>query len=295
MTPRLSTGRVYDCLERMSRLALALALGSGLLATGCAHEYAYLPVDAAGGGGPAARYPVPPEAPRGEVYVTSFGFMQMDVAEGQSAEMMHARLVAVNNSPIPWTVDGRAQQLVVGPAQPPLTPAYINMNTDAGVGPVYAVRPGQHEVFDLYYAVPAPLNQPQQLGGFALDWRVDVAGRAVAARTPFQRFEGSPGGYDPYPDYVYRRARVGTGVVVRAVLSLRLPSGHPHVLLPAVAGPGVRDVARHAAGRGLARVAAGLGPRARAAVRWRLARQSALTRRAFRRAARGAERRRARG
>src|SRR5881394_1465589 len=98
-------------LERMLRFAPALALG--LVAAGCAHEYAYLPVDAAGGGGPAARYPVPPEAPRGEVYVTSFGFMQMDVAQGQSAEMMHARLVAVNNSPIPWTVDGRAQQLVV--------------------------------------------------------------------------------------------------------------------------------------------------------------------------------------
>ena len=48
----------------------AVALGYpelAVLATGCAHEYAYLPVDAAGGGGPVARYPIPPEAPRGEV------------------------------------------------------------------------------------------------------------------------------------------------------------------------------------------------------------------------------------
>src|SRR5438270_10913391 len=115
MAPRLSPAGYMTTLERMSRLALALAFGIGLLASGCAHEYAYLPVDAAGGGGPAARYPVPPEAPRGEVYVTSFGFMEMDVADGRSAEMMHARLVAVNNGPIPWTVDGRAQQLVVAP------------------------------------------------------------------------------------------------------------------------------------------------------------------------------------
>src|SRR3954465_7814323 len=105
-------------LERMLRFAPVLALGIGLLGTGCAHEYAYMPVDAAAGGGPAARYPVPPEAPRGEVYVTSFGFMQMDVPAGHSPAMMHARLVAVNNSPIPGTVDGRAQRLVVGPAQP---------------------------------------------------------------------------------------------------------------------------------------------------------------------------------
>ena len=185
----------------MLRFAPALALGIGLAAIGCAHEYAYLPVGPAGAGNPAARYPVPPEAPRGEVYVTSFGFTQMDVAEGRSADMMHARLVAVNNSPTMWTVDGRAQQLLVAPAQSPLTPAYIN--TDAGLGPVYAVPPGQHRVLDLYYAVPAPLDQPQQLGAFELDWRVDVAGSPVAERTPFQRFEGSAGGYDPYPDYVY--------------------------------------------------------------------------------------------
>jgi hypothetical protein len=200
MTPRLSPTGGVTILARMLRVMPALVLGIGLAAAGCAHEYAYMPV---GAGGPAARYPIPPEAPRGEIYVTSFGFMQMDVADGRSAEMMHARLVAVNNGPAAWTIDGRAQQLVVAPAQPPLGPAYINTNTDAGAGPVYVVPPGQHQVFDLYYAVPPPLDHPQQLGGFALDWRVDVAGRPFADRTPFQRFEGSPGGYEPYPDYVY--------------------------------------------------------------------------------------------
>lgn len=185
----------------MPRLAMATILFVAAAAGGCVHEFAYLPVDNAGGG-PASRYAIPPEAPRGEVYVTSFGFTQMDVAQGRTADMMHARVVAVNNGPDAWTVDGRAQQLLVGPAQPPLTPAYIN--TDAGApGPVYAVPPGQHRVFDFYYPLSPPLNQPQQLGGFALDWRVDVGGRPIAQRTPFQRFEGGGGAYEPYPSYVY--------------------------------------------------------------------------------------------
>jgi len=186
----------------MLRLAGATILIVAVVAAaGCAHEFAYRPVDAAAAGAPASRYQIPPEAPRGEVYVTSFGFTQMDVAEGRSAQLMHARVVAVNNGHDGWTVDGRAQQLLYAPAAAPLTPAYVN--TDAGTGPVYAVPPASHRVFDLYYAVPAPLDQPQQLGAFELSWRVDVAGRPVTERTPFQRFEGAPGGYDPYPPYVF--------------------------------------------------------------------------------------------
>src|SRR6188472_180746 len=97
----------------MLRLATATILVTAAATVGCVHEFAYLPVDN-GRGAPASRYAIPPEAPRGEVYVTSFGFTQMDVAEGRRADMMHARLVAVNNGGDTWTVDGRAQQLVVG-------------------------------------------------------------------------------------------------------------------------------------------------------------------------------------
>src|SRR5437764_13946593 len=113
MAPRLSPAGYMTTLERMSRLALALAFGIGLLASGCAHEYAYLPVDAAGGGGPAARYPVPPEAPRGEVYVPSLRFMEMDAALGRNAATLDARLLRVDTRPIPRTVHAPAQRLAV--------------------------------------------------------------------------------------------------------------------------------------------------------------------------------------
>ena len=188
-------------------LRLVLATIVAIAGAGCAHEFAYLPVDN-GASAPASRYPIPPEAPRGEVYVTSFGFTSMDVAEGRTADMMHARLVVSNGSPVPWTLDGRAQQLAA-PGQAPLIPAFVN--TDAGAGPVYAVPPMQRRTFDFYYAVPPPLNQPQQLGGFALDWRVDVGGRPIAQRTPFQRFEGGGGAYDAYPDYVFVGLGFGPG------------------------------------------------------------------------------------
>jgi hypothetical protein len=171
-------------------------------AAGCVHEYAYVPVGPGTGNGPAARYPIPPDAPRGEVYVTSFGFTLMDVAQGRSAQMMHARVVAVNNTgQETWTLDGRDQQLVVAPGQPLLQPAFAN--TDAGAGPVYAVPPGQRRVLDLYYAVPPPFDDPTRLGSFELDWRVNVGNLPIASRTPFQRLEGAPAGYAPYPDYVF--------------------------------------------------------------------------------------------
>jgi hypothetical protein len=180
---------------------LVLVAISMSAAAGCAHEYSYWPSDPRAGNGPAVRYPIPPEAPQGEVYVTSFGFTQMDVAADRSAELLHARLVAVNNGPAPWTLDGREQQLMVAPGQPLLSPAFAN--TDAGAGPGYAVPPGQRRVFDLYYDVPGPFNDPRQLGYFELVWRINAGGRAIAQRTPFQRFEGRASGYDPYPSYVF--------------------------------------------------------------------------------------------
>jgi hypothetical protein len=191
----------------MRRVVFAILVAAA--AAGCAHEYTYWPVTPGNPAAPAVRYPVPAEAPQGEVFVTSFGFTSMEVAAGRNADLLHARLVAVNNGGLPWTVDGRAQQLLTASGQPPLGPAFIN--TDATAGPVYTVPPAQRRVFDLYYAVPAPLDQPAQLGGFELAWRVDVAGGPVSGRTPFQRFEGRPGTYDTYPPYLFVGLGWGVG------------------------------------------------------------------------------------
>src|SRR5204863_3176331 len=105
-----------------------------VLGAGCAHEYAYLPVGPAAAGGAAARYLVPPAAPQGEVYVTSFGFTDMDVGQPAPGRLLHARVAVSNGSALPWSLDGR-QQLLAAQGQAPQAPAFLN--TDAGQGPVY--------------------------------------------------------------------------------------------------------------------------------------------------------------
>jgi hypothetical protein len=170
-----------------------------VLSAGCAHNYSYWPTGPGLGDAPAARYPVPAEAPQGEIYVTSFGYTEMDVAEGRRANLLHARLAVVNQAPTPWTVDGREQVAAV-PNQPTVAPAFLN--TDAGTGPVYVVGPGQSKVFDLYFALPPPLDRPENLMGFELSWKADINGRPVVGRTTFQRFIDERRSYAPYPPFV---------------------------------------------------------------------------------------------
>jgi hypothetical protein len=185
-------------------LALALALGSG-----CAHELVYRPAVLGATGGPAVRYPVPPEAPRGDVYVTSFGFSDLEVGPGgQHASLLHARLAVTNGGPGPWALDGRQQEVLVA-GQPPLVPAFIN--SDAGVGPLYPIPPGQTRVLDLFYFVPPPLDRIDALPSFALAWRVLAGIEPVAQRTPFQRVIEDQGAYGSYPPYVGVGLGVGVG------------------------------------------------------------------------------------
>jgi hypothetical protein len=184
----------------MKTAVVTLVTGILAFASGCAHQYVYMPVGPAAANGAAAHYPIPPDAaPQGEAYVTSFGFTDLDVAPGRSGRMLHTRLAVSNGSAMPWTVDGR-QQILVAPGQPPQGPAFLN--TDAGAGPVYQVPPGGTNVFDLYYVVPPPLDRPRDLGGFSFDWNVDAGGQVVAERTPFQRLESVPPSYALYPPFV---------------------------------------------------------------------------------------------
>ena len=117
------------------------------------------------------------------------------------------RGAGANRATTPWTVDGREQVAAV-PNQPPVAPAFLN--TDAGVGPVYVVGPGQSKVFDLYFALPPPLDRPENLVGFDLSWKSDINGRPVAGRTTFQRFIDEQRSYAPYPPYV--SVHLGWGV-----------------------------------------------------------------------------------
>jgi len=183
--------------ERLLWVALigALALGAG-----CATTFTYVPVGPGTSGGPAAQYPVPPQAPQGAVYVTSFGFTDFDNGEGGGQRLLHARVAVSNGSPATWEVDGR-QQFLAAPGLQPQAPSFLNTNASSQ-GPVYPIPSGSATTFDYYFALPPGYAQPQSLGGFALDWSVNAGGQVVANQTTFDRIEGVPGSYDPYPPYV---------------------------------------------------------------------------------------------
>lgn len=173
--------------------------GTVALASGCAHQYMYLPTGGTAEGGPAASYPIPPQEPQGRVYVTSFGFADMKTAPQRPGALLHVRLAVSNGSTTVWSVDVRDQKLlIVGRA--PEAPSYVN--TEAGSGPVYQVAPERASAFDLYFQLPPDLDKASQLGGFTLDWSVNAGGQRVADATAFQRHREEPEAYDGYPAYV---------------------------------------------------------------------------------------------
>lgn len=180
-------------------LVVPVFAGTVALASGCAHEYLYLPTGGTPEGGPAASYPIPPQAPEGQVYVTSFGFADVKSPPRQSGALLHIRLAVSNGSGTAWSVDTRDQKLLVV-GQAPTGPSYVN--TEAGRGPVYQVAPGRASAFDLYFRLPPGLDKASQLAGFTLDWSVNAGGQRVADATTFRRHQEAPEGYDDYPAYV---------------------------------------------------------------------------------------------
>jgi len=204
----------------------------GLLLAGCAHEYLYAPVEPGLPAHPVAAYRAPPGAPRGEVYVTSFGFTEVQIGAARTATMLHTRLAVSNLSSELWTVDGRAQRLVVD-GESIQSPVFLN--TNAGPGPVYRLHPGGTAAIDLYYA-PVPALDPGYVGGFALDWTVATGGGVLSKRTLFRRYEAQPVSYASYPSNI--SAGLGSGAHWWYDPSYFYPTQHPPVPLAYFFPPG---------------------------------------------------------
>jgi hypothetical protein len=174
-------------MSREWRMLAFLAVVGG---AGCApFQYTFTPteqVTATTDGVPAARYPVPPEMPRGTVYVTSFGVVQADVAgTGQKTPLLAVRLtVSHDEGPVPWTVDTREQLLQI-PGAGKSRAAFVN--SDVAGAPVIPVASGQKRTIDLYYALPPSMATGAKIPSFDLLWQVHTAERPVAQRTPFQK------------------------------------------------------------------------------------------------------------
>jgi hypothetical protein len=161
---------------------------------GCAipgSQYVFRPteqVNSTIAGYPASHYKVPPEEPRGEIDITSFGITRMQVVEkGPISRLLHVRMVVSNASDAgPWTIDAREQLLsVTGEGQS--RPAYVN--TDVRSLPLVLVEPRQQKTIDLYYTLPRGMQTSPKLNHFEVFWHVVTPGRVLAERTPFERRE----------------------------------------------------------------------------------------------------------
>jgi len=176
------------------------------LSMGCAAQrYGFRPTGSvltAEAGYPASHYDVPPEAPVGEVFVTSFGTRDVDTAGGPGGQLIHVRLAVSNrNSASDWTIDP-AKQLLVAPGVQPQRPDF--MEIDGRHDGDTRLGRGQRKVLDLYYRMPGGVRDASHLGGFDLQWQIDGGGQAFAEHTPFVR--------EPYRGYE-EGSRTEVGVV----------------------------------------------------------------------------------
>lgn len=186
--------------------AILIAL-CGLALAGCATDYSYMPevnATAQVGGQAAADYPIPPEAPEGDVRVASFGITRLQVNSSEHVRALHLRLVITNRGQTPWTLDTRSQLLQIayeGESRP------IFASADSGQLPEVSIAPGAQRAVDLFYPLPADLQHASRLPAFDLVWRVDTGGgRTVAIRTPFARVTSQPDyayGYTGYYEPAY--------------------------------------------------------------------------------------------
>src|SRR5262249_2147774 len=159
-----------EAVMRVRSVMLAV-LAAGLALPGCATSYVYRPTSGAApeSGYLVARYGVPPEAPQGEVLVTSFGVTTVDVAANTRAPVLHVRLgVTSTTGVVPWAVAAPEQLASIG-GRAPVPPSFAN--SDSG-GPVVTVPPGQRRVLDLFYALAPGQQSEGDLPYFEVSWKV---------------------------------------------------------------------------------------------------------------------------
>jgi hypothetical protein len=176
----------------MNKSALLLL---SALAVGCGTQrYGFRPTAmsaSAEGGYPASHYVVPPEAPRGEAYVTSFGTREVGAGGDAHAQLIHVRLAVSNQSDAAeWTVDP-GQLLLIAARQAPQRPDF--MEIDGRQNGNTEIARGQRRMFDIYYRMPGGAPDARGLPSFDFQWQINLGGKVVAERTTFAR--------EPYRDY----------------------------------------------------------------------------------------------
>jgi hypothetical protein len=185
-------------------------------------------------GRPAALYQIPPESPRGDVQIGALGIAKVHPRgeEDRELRVMHVRMIVDNNGDTPWAVDTR-EQVGILPGAGQSRPAFAATSTRQA--PEVTVPTDGKATIDLYYPLPANMQEASELPHFDVLWRVRTSERVVAARTSFERLRieavspesyyagawrgpgwwGGLGWYDPsWPSYGFAGAIVVPPVYV---------------------------------------------------------------------------------
>ena len=139
---------------RMPRFRTILPL---LIAAGCASRYEYVPTTNATAsmqGNVAADYPVPANAPQGDVRIASYGITDVSPKSSPNEihRALHLRIVMADNGSAPWTFDTREQRLDLN-GHGPIAPAFASANSGAPP-PLVTVEPNAKRIVNLFFCRP---------------------------------------------------------------------------------------------------------------------------------------------
>ncbi len=191
-----------------ARTALALA---AVTIAACTPTYAFVPATnptTSIYGYPAASYPIPPQAPRGDLRVASYGIEPLSpaAAPDESVGSLHIRIFVSNTSDQAWTIDTREQRAAfVG--QEASAPAFATADPGASGPPVVTIAPNTSRFVDLFFLLPADMQTASALPEFQFTATVQTGAGPVSETTPFKRVETDGDSYGayyyagPYPGY----------------------------------------------------------------------------------------------
>jgi len=179
-----------ECTD-MRRALLAFAL----LATDCT-RYAFAPVTPPSTtvsvfGRAAAYYSVPAAEPHGDLRVVSYGVEKLD-SDAASIATLHVRVVATNTGSKRWTFDTREQRVDLdGHGNEPPLFATSDREGDGSVPPIVNLDFGAQRIVDLFYPLPAGMDEAKEIPAFRALTLVHTDDGDVRESTPFARIEVS--------------------------------------------------------------------------------------------------------
>jgi hypothetical protein len=159
---------------------------------GCAHREVAYEQEASPPTPGVPTYRLPPQDPKGTVYVVSLGGEQLASAPGGMAPYLHLRIAAENLSDgSPWTLEAGDQTVSVAGA-PGQRPSFAQASSG---GPTLILSAGQRGELDLFYPMPSSGTAPL----VTLSWKVRRGAELSMEATSFARVASEP----PRGPYAY--------------------------------------------------------------------------------------------